>query len=208
MKGVGHGMNRRKVILVIFIGVLFIGAIAIGVFNLRETEDLMTMENGDYQVTIYDLTLEEMGLTEEQFQLLRDSILHIDHMNAARRRNAWLMLDAMAEIEFVENRSSGESAVGRATGVLDVLGVGEIQELTVVRVLEEESLAAVLVMQIVNTEDRTYYLWYNRTWGLGVVTRDNENGEMIYNSLIHVVRYGQLCEREYARGPIIYCSDE
>jgi len=41
-----------------------------------------------------------------------------------------------------------------------------------------------------------------------MIFEGSEDGEMIYDSQMHVVRYGQLCEREYPRGPIIYCREE
>jgi len=199
-------MNNRKIILGIFIGVFIISIVIVGTLYLREGYSLPEISD-DYQVTIYELTLEEMGLTEEQYQLLRDSIrsASLEQMNAIERRNAWLMLDAMAEIEFVENRSPGESGVGLATRYLELLGVGEIKELAVVDIWQQniDDLAAVLVMRIVNSEDRTYYLRYNQTWGLGIVTRDSEDGEIIFDSFIHSIRDGRLCEREYPQGSVI-----
>jgi len=197
-EGVGHGMNNRKIIL--GIGVLFIVMIVMGVFHLREKEGSMPDTNGNYQVTIYELTLEEMGLSEDQYQLLRNSLLHVDHMNTIRRRNAWLMLDAMAEIEFVENRSPGESGVGLATRLLELLNVGEIKELTVVDIWQQniDDLAAELFIRIVNSENRTYYMWYNQTWGLVMVRKGSEDGEIIYSSIMHtIVEDGRICGLEH-----------
>ena len=162
-------------------------------------------------MTVYKLTLEEMGLTEEQYQLLRDSIMpeSLEQMSATERRNAWLILDAMAEIEFIESATQGQSPVSFATWVLDLLGVGEIKELTVVRVSEgAHDLFDILIMRIVNEEDDVYYIWYPRSLSLDMVTRDSEDGEIIYDSLIHTIRDGQLCEREYPQGSIIYCREE
>jgi len=205
MKGVDHSIINRKLILGIFVSVLFIGMVVMGVFHLREREGSMPETNGNYQVTIYELTLEEMGLTEEQYQMLRNSLLHVDHMNTIRRRNAWLILDTMVEIEFVENRSPGESGVGLATRFLELVGVGEIKELTVVDIWQQniDDLAAELFIRIVNSEDRTYYMWYNQTWGLVMVRTDSEGGEIIYSSIMHtIVEDGRICGLEH-NGPAI-----
>ena len=208
-------MTRRKVILGMFIGMLMISAGIIGVLYLRGGEDNLIPEpSDDYEVTIYDLTLEEMGLTEKQYQLLVDSIMPeaLEQMNAIRRRNAWLMLDFMTEIEFVDGSPPGHSRVGFATWILDVLDVGEIREITPVRVIRAidestDSPSDSLLIRILNEEDNVYYLWYPRSSLLARVTRDNEDGEILYESQIHVVRDGRLCEREYARGPIISCRE-
>jgi len=138
MKGVGYGMNR-KIILGSYFGVLIIIAIIVVILYLIERENSMPVLSDDFQDIIYELTLEEMELTEEQYQLLRDSLLHVDHMNAIRRRNAWLILDEIKEIEFVENRCPGRSNVGDATWILDVFGVGEIKELSTIRVMQKST---------------------------------------------------------------------
>jgi len=66
-----------------------------------------------------------------------------------------------------------------------------------------DDLAAVLVMRIVNSEDRTYYLRYNQTWGLGVVREGSEDGERIYSSVTHIiVDDGRTCGLEHS-GPAI-----
>jgi hypothetical protein len=197
-------MKRNKIILVILICVLIISIGVIAAFRLIDGQDSigedsppsMSVENGGA----------ELELTEEQYQLLKDSILHeeIEEMSDIRRINAWFILNAMREIEFVENRSPGESGVGSATWILDLLGVGEITELSVVRVTEgAHDLAGELIVRIVNTEGSTYYIWYNRTWGLGEVTKESEDGEMIYNSLMYTIIDGRICEPESPHGPAI-----
>jgi len=55
-------MNKRFVI---------ISTIAIGALYLREEEYLLPETSDDYQVTIYELTLEEMGLTPIGHHLLQ-----------------------------------------------------------------------------------------------------------------------------------------
>ena len=179
--------------------------------RLTDEENSMPETDGgdEMALTEEDVTL----LTEEQYQLLTDSILPgaFEEMSNVERRNAWLMLDAMAEVEFFESNPS-QSGVGRATWILGMLSVGEIQELTVVRVEREiddftDSLVDDLIIRIVNGEDSIYYVWYQRSSGLGMVTTDSEDGEMIYNRVLHTIRDGQICEREYPRGPIRYCRD-
>jgi len=185
---------------------LMISAGVIGVLYSRGGEDNLIPEpSDDYEVTIYELTLEEMGLTEVQYRLLVDSIMPeaLEQMNAIRRRNAWFILDTMTEMEFVESATQGLSPVNYATWILEVLVVGEIRGITPVRVSEGGSL----IMRIVNKEDNIYYIWHPRSLSLARVTRDNEDGEILYESQIHVVRDGRFYEREYARGPIISCRE-
>jgi len=188
-------MKRNKMILVVLISVLVIGTAIVSAFHLIDGGDgmMLTEEEG-------------IELTAEQYQLLRDSILHVEleDMCNIERRNAWLILDAMAEIGFVENRSPSESGVSRATWILDMLGVGIIQELTVVRVSEGiHDLVDVLVIRILNTEGRTYYAQYNQTWGLGGVRKGSEDGEIIYSRIMHAIIDGQICRRESPRGAAI-----
>ena len=133
------------------------------------------MENVEVQVPV----------TEEQYQLLRDSILSdsLEQMNEIRRRNAWLMLDAMAEIGFVENTYPGESGVSLATAILEMLEVGEIKEVTSAQIDPGfHDLDGVLIMKIETYDSSIYYVWYNQTLGLRVVRKDSEDGEVIYDN--------------------------
>jgi len=198
-------MNSKKIILGILIFVLIISAVVISNLYLRESKDYLLDTSDNYEVTIYDLTLEEMGLTDEQYQLLVDSILpeSLEQMSVIRRRNAWLILDMMVEIDFVESTAPGQSRVGYATWILDVLGVGEIEELDIALLSQDA-----LTIRIVNEDDEIYYLRYPRSSLLSRVTRDSEDGEILYEGQIHAVRDGRLCEREYARGPIVRCDGD
>ena len=191
MKGVGHGMKSNKIILVILISVLFISAMVMGAFYLIDREEAVSVENGGDEMALteeqYPISLEngrdEMTLTEQQYQLLEDSILltELEDMSNIRRRNAWIFLNAMAEIGFVEGRYPGQSSVSRATWVLDVLGVGEIQELEIVNYEND-----------IYDPDRGKY---------GV------NGQLIWDVVMHhITEDGQICEREYPRGPVINCE--
>lgn len=189
-------MKRKKITLGILIGVLFIGAVVFGVFHLidREEDDMAEVNGGDEMVLPED---DATPLTEEQSQFLRDSISDSDYMSNVSRRNAWLILDAMAEIEFVENRYPGESGVGVVTLILGLLGVGEIEELTIVRVWQQniDDLAASLTIRIVNMEGRVYYVWYNQTWGLEAITKESENGEILYDRELHRLTERGICHR-------------
>jgi len=208
-------MNNKKIILGISIFALIISAVVINNLYSRESKDYLPEVSDDYEVTIYDLTLEEIGLSEEQYQLLVDSIMpeSLEQMNAVERRNAWLLLDAMVGIEFTESAPQGQSPINYATWILDVLDMGEIRNITIVRIDREindqaDSVFDNLLMKIINEESHTYYIWYQRSGGLGSVIRGSEDGEVLYESQMHVVRDGRLCEREYARGPIVRCDGD
>ena len=191
--------NRMKIILGVLIFVAVTVIIVVGTFHLMEREDSATVLNAN----------EDISLTEEQYQLLVDSILpgSLGQMNDIELQNAWLILNLMAEIEFVENRYPGESGVSLATWILDMLDVGRIKEVTISDVLQEDlEFANVLVMRLVNEDNRIYYARYNQTWGLTMVRKDSEDGEIIYG-INHAVIEGKLCLLEYPRGPIISCSE-
>ena len=177
-------MKRNKMILVILICVLVICTGIVGAFYLIGGDD--------------SIGEEEIALTAEQYQLLRDSIrpIALEDMCNIERRNAWLILDAMAEANFVESAPQGQSPVSRATWILDMLGVGVIQDISAVRVSEGiHDLADSLILRIVNQEDNIYYIWYQRSLGLGMVTTESEYGEMVYNRVLHIIIDGQICER-------------
>jgi len=200
--------KRNKIILVISLCVLII-SVGVVVFSyLTDQEKSMSVANGEDEMMFSEVG--EIELTEEQYQLLQDSLLHnsLEEMSSIERKNAWLILNVMDEIEFIENRYPGESGVDIAVWTLELLGVGEIREIDFVRIEEgAHDLAGTLILKIVNQESNVYYIWYNRTWGLGVVTTESEEGEMIYNSAIHTIRDGQICKREYPRGPIKSCRE-
>ena len=181
-------MERKKKILIISICLLIISVIVLGVFYLINTDDYTTLVNGG----------ETMELTEDPDQILRESILSefVDEMSDIERKNALLFLNAMREKGFVENTYPGRSGVGRATRILTVLGVGEIIEFTIVRLHEGvHDLSDVLIIRIVNEENKTYYIWYSRTWGLQMVIEESEYGEMIFSSATHIILNGQIYRR-------------
>ena len=194
-------MERKKIILVMMIVGLFVAGIAIGASIVY----LITRTDNDVPPVYIEATV---PVTEEQYQFLREEIIswELENLNSIRRRNAWLILDTIASTNFSENTLPGQSRVGFATRILEMLDIGEIQELTVVRLdYVDYGFNYVLIMRITNKRNNIYYLYYSQYGGLGVVKRGNEDGEMIYNSAIHTIRDGQLCEREVPRGPIISC---
>jgi hypothetical protein len=215
-------MKRNKIIVVLLISVLFIGAVVIGAFHFIDREDSVSLENIEDEMILTEDPVplpnveDEVILTEEEYQLLEDSIIpeSLEQMNDIERRNAYLILDAMAEIDFVENRAQGQSGVGFATRILDLLGVGEIQALEIVSYdngIQESSAKASGVgghfnSRIVGENGQIYYMYYNQTWGIGIVRKESEDGEMIYNSALPTLYEGRLCEREYPRGPFIDCE--
>jgi len=178
-------MKRNKIILTCMV---IVSTIVVGVFHLVNERSSMTQINGE----------NDMELTEEQYQLLKDSILFasLEEMSSMRRGNSWLFLNAMREKGFTENRQPGESGVGLATWILELLDVGEIKDLIIDR-LEEgiHDLADVLIIRIVNEQNSTYYIWYNRTWGLSMVRKGTEDGEMVYSSATHFIKDGEIHER-------------
>ena len=214
-------MKRNKLILGIFISLLFIGAVVLGVVKVIDREDSVPVTNNGEAVLTEEsipetnggdeMTLEEMGLTEEQYQLLKDSIIpaSLEQMNAMRRRNAWLMLNAMVEVDFVENTYPGESGVGLAAWILSLLDVGEIEELTDTRVSQGvHDLSDVLIMRFVSYDDNIYYIWYHRTWGLIMVKKDSEDGELIYSSDTHIiVDDGRICGLEHSDPALCKAED-
>ena len=179
-------MKNKKLILIILIVGLFTSGVALGAGVV-------------YLITIETSDTNEIGLTAEQYQLLTISIMqsHLEELGNVEIRNAWKILDAMREVDFVENTYQGESGAAHATWILDMLGIGEIQELTVIEIQERfpGDLSSMLVMRIINETSNVYYLFYDQTWGLGIVREDNENGEMIFGSLTHFIRDGQICHR-------------
>ena len=194
-------MKNKKITFIILIVGLFISGIAVGAIAVY----LITGVQND--VPSVDMEA-SVPVTEEQYQFLRASILEIDDMDNIERRNAWLILDAMREIDFVESGQPGQSRVSLATWVLKLLDIGEITELTVVRFELGEfdnKHNDMLVIRIVNIKNNIYYFTYDRGRGLGRITMGSEDGERIYSRAIHTIRDGQLCRREYPRGPIISC---
>jgi hypothetical protein len=197
MKGIGHGIKHNKITVVILISGLFSGAVVIGAFHFIDREDSVSLENVEDEVT----------LTEEEYQLLQDSIrpAALEQMCNIERRNTYLILNAMADIAFTENRAQGQSNVGFATRILDLLGVGEIKEITPLRIDQNDgTLQGILVTRIITVDDSTYYMRYHQTWGTDIVRKESEDGETVYDRFMHVLYDGRLCEREYPRsGPFI-----
>ena len=194
-------MKNKKLILIISVIGLFVIGIAIGAGVVY----LMTRTDSDISPPIY--VEARVPVTEEQYQILRASILQIDDMNNIRRRNAWLMLEAMQEVEFIENVGQGQSRVGFATRIFELWEIGEIDELVVVRIDRgTHGFNDALVMRIKSMENNIYYITYDQNRGLGRITRDSEDGERIYSRALLTVVDGQFCQLEHLRGPIAFCK--
>jgi len=149
----------------------------------------------------------DMELTQEQYQLVKDSILPVsfDDMNAVERKNAWIILNAMREIGFIENRSQGESGVSVATWILEMLDLGAISDFTIVHYDNDVGygVAGHFIASFISENGGIYYLWYNQTWGLSAVTKGDRYGEAVYDRIFHTIVDGEIREREYPRGSAI-----
>jgi len=179
-------IKNKKTVVIILICVLVISLGIAGILYLMNDRSYNTLENGEDEMTL---------LTEEQNQLLKDSIFHgqFEQMNEIERKSAWLILNAMAEINFIENTYPGESGVANAVRVLGLLGIETIEEITIVRVNEDvDDLARTFVARIINEKNEPYYILYNRTWNLEMVTKGSERGEIIYSSATHIIIDGQV----------------
>ena len=144
--------------------------------------------------------LREDGLTERQYQWLLESTITgiLDEMNDIEIRNAWLILDNFNRIGFVENTAPGQSSVTHATWILDMLGIGEIKDLSIeVYQYDPMGLSTMLTLRIVNNSENIYYARFGQTWGIGSVFEDSLDGNLIYNNFAHQIRNGQICERWY-----------
>ena len=190
-------LNKKMIVLIVVCALITGGSIA-SIFILRSDTHSATLPNEG----------EASTMTEEQYKLLHESILPIEfeQMSQTERRNAWLFLSTMAEMNFVENRAPGESGVSLATWILDLLGVGEISEFVVVDEVEDDggyNVNAWFTARITNQEGEIYYIRYFQTQGLGFVNKGSVDGELLYSPVFHAIVDGQIFEREYPRGPAI-----
>ena len=203
-------MKKKKMIFLILIYVLVIGASIISAIYLADQRDSIREISGGYEGVMAGMY--EIELTVEQYQLVQDSILNTEDMDEIRLRNAWLILDMITEVEFVETSPPGQSGVGLATWILEMLDVGAIQEITFVGIRRAEdefidSLFDDLVLRIIGQEGQIYYIWYERSLGLKMVREENEDGELLYLRRFHTIIDGKICEPEYPGGPILSCRE-
>ena len=175
---------KKKLILLILIFILFIGGIIVLYFLNTSNQN----------------RIREDGLTQEQYQLLVDSLIPttIEEMNDTRRKNAWLILDVMNDIGFGEHRRPGESRVGGATWILNILGFGELQEVTIVRYQQcYRNMNGYLIMRIISEENNIYYVQYFQSGGLNSVRASSRDGEIVFDRGMHRIRNGQICDIWY-----------
>ena len=181
----------KKIILIILTCILVISVSVVVFLFVINGRNFTTMINGENKIELVE------ELTEEQYQLLKDSIFYgaLEEMNKVERRNAWMFLNAMREKEFAESRYPGESGVSMLVEVLDLLDIGAIEKLMIVR-LEQgiHELADVLIIRITNRKNNEYYVFYNRTWGVQMIRKNSENGEIIFNGARHIIWNGQIYE--------------
>jgi len=176
------------------VGILVIGLGVVGVLGVLGYRGRSALTNEECN----------MLLTEEQYELIKGSISQelLEEMGSIECKNAWVILDAMREVGFIENTYPGESGVGLAVWIIGMLHIGEFKEMTPVRI-EGTDFASSLVLRAVNQAGNTYYIRHHRTWGLALVARDTEDGEVVYCSVTHAIIDGKICVREYPRGPAI-----
>ena len=186
-------MNRRRIVLVILIALL-LGFGVIRLFN-------EITPNDDHIVVRFEIGSE---LNKEQNELLADSILdgELKELEEIEHQNAWLMLEIMKQIGFEEGRPEGQSGVALAVYIMEIVGVGQFTEITVVEVISSHiSPMSDLVLRAINTESEVYYIRYNRTWGLSSVRRGaesvHEGGENVFSRTTHFFDFeGNLIKRE------------
>ena len=145
--------------------------------------------------------LREDGLTERQYKLVIEKVMdsHIEGMTDTDLRNSWMILNAFNEIGFVENRFPNESGVSMTVWMLDMLDIGEIKELDIeVYQYDPNGHLTQLILNLTNEKNNIYVFSYCQTWGMGLIFEDGwRNGNSLYNSLLHRIIDGQICERWY-----------
>ena len=191
----------KKNILLIVLG-MTIMAMIIVIMNILDISNFFGIrERNEGQQSQVGERRAEMILDEDQNQLLQDSIFPygtdgLEAFNEIQKVNAWKLLNEMSEIGFIENRIPGESGVGSAIYKLEVLGIGEIQTVETIEIIEPfpNSVATVLIMQLVTINNEIYYIEFNQTWGLSSVSRSLERLEedVIYDSYKHEIFDGRL----------------
>ena len=188
-------IKYKKIVVVILISVSIISIVVLGVFQLKNERAHTALTNGGDEVKLSE--------EEREYQLLRESILPetLEQMDSVGRRNAWLILNAMREVDFVENTVPGQSGISVVIGFLDLLDIGEIKETTVIRTEQTgQQFAEILVLRLTNEDGNIYYVWYHQTWALQMIAKDAEDGQIVYHSRIHTMIDGQIREREDSTG--------
>jgi len=204
-------MKNKKIFLILLICIIFISTGVVAVWYLISDEGVGPLEDRrEPENLIRDEG--EMLLTEEQQQFLKESILEIEfeEMNNAQRKSAWMLLNAMAEANFVENRQPGESGVFDMMWILGMLGIELIQEIGIVRydnadVVEPyaiPNISGYFLARVIVEDGRIYYLHYDQTFGLQMVMQGSEYGKLVYSSASHFIRRGEIHVRAGFEGMI------
>jgi len=200
------GMKRNKMILVILIGVLVIGTGIVGVFHLIAGDDSTLVTIGGYELT----------LTEEQYQRFKNSTLYekLEVMNSIERRNVWLFLKAVQEEKLIDYLYLNH--ITHVARVLYLLNMGMIQDFKVIdynwqirgssEYLNPRS-GWFIDIRFISENGEIHHLSYSQTWGMQRITKECENGEILYHRMMNAIVGGRICEREYLHD-IFICDKE
>ncbi|MCL2354676.1 MAG: hypothetical protein FWC68_02110 [Oscillospiraceae bacterium] len=189
---------NRKMFLIVLICIIIISVGIVVAFYLINEEEVMPLEDRRKSEKLIN-DEDEMLLTEEQQQLLKDSILQelFEEMNNRQRKSAWMLLNAMDEVDFVEHTHPGESGVFNVMWILGMLGIELIGEIEIVSydnddiVILGEGPSNVLgyfVARIIVENGEIYYLHYHQTLGLQMVIKGSEDGKLLYSPISHSIR--------------------
>ncbi|MCL2383766.1 MAG: hypothetical protein FWC79_06545 [Oscillospiraceae bacterium] len=198
-------MKSRKMFLILLISIILISiGIVVALCLLNEKEGVLVQDRKESEQLIHDEG--PMLLNEEQQEFLKSSILEIEfeEMNNAQRKSAWMLLNAMAEINFVENRQPGESGISYMMWILRMLGIELFEEIEIIsydnaHVVEIGRLPGVsgyFFARLIVENGEIYYVHYHQTIGLQMVIKGSEYGKLVYSSLSHFIENGEIHVRE------------
>ena len=204
-------MKKKKIFLIPLICIVLISMGIVSVWYLTSDEEVVPLEDRrEPEKLIRDEG--EMLLTEEQQQFLKESILEIEfeEMNNAQRKSAWMLLNAMAEVNFVERANTGESGVFYAMWILGMLGIELIQEIEIVRYDNDDivepgripNISGYFLARVIVENGKIYYLHYQQVTGLQMVMQGSEYGKLVYSSASHFIRRGEIHVRAGFEGMI------
>lgn len=107
-------------------------------------------------------------------------------MSNVDKKNTWLILNLINETGFTSNFTPYLSRAGNAAWTLSQLEFGEIIRIEAINTIYEiSSEFDYLVMKIINEDNLVYYLWYQRTLRLEMITLEDKHGEIVYPLTTH-----------------------
>ena len=150
---------------------------------------------------------EVVELTEEQYQLLKDNILYstLEEMNYIRQKNSWLIITEMLRVGFVENVYPGESNVGTATRIFEVLDVGIFNSIEIIDFDNDDirnpgeccpGVNGYFNARIISQQGDLYYMRFCQIWGLTTVRKNNE---VVYSVGTHRIIDGKIIDIDFSR---------